>query len=48
VQQRTKLFKDLVKGGNETQTSSVADKYMRDNVCDMIWEQNTVTFPHVK
>ena len=48
VQQRKKLFKDLVKGGNETQTLSVTDKYIRDNTHDMIWEKNTVTFPHDK
>jgi hypothetical protein len=28
VQQRKKLFKDLVKGGNETLTLSVADQYL--------------------
>jgi hypothetical protein len=32
VQQRKKLFKDLVKGGNETLTSSVADQCLRDAV----------------
>jgi hypothetical protein len=30
VQERKQIFKDLVKGGMETQTSSVADKYLRD------------------
>jgi hypothetical protein len=28
VQERKKLFKDMVRGGMETQTSSVADKYL--------------------
>ena len=28
VQERKQCFKDLVKGGMETQTSSVADKYL--------------------
>ena len=28
VQERKKLFKDMVSGGMETQTSSVADKYL--------------------
>jgi hypothetical protein len=32
VEQRKKLFKDVVKGGNETQTLSVADQYLRDAV----------------
>ncbi len=48
VQERKQLFKDLVKGGMETQTSSVADKYLRDAVDDMIWERNTVSFPDGK
>jgi hypothetical protein len=48
VQEREQLFKDLVKGGMETQTSSVADKYLRDAVRDTIWERNTVTFPDAK
>jgi hypothetical protein len=29
----------------ETQTSSVADKYFRDAVHDMIRDRNVVTFP---
>ena len=32
VQDRKQLFKDMVRGGMETQTSSVADKYFRDSV----------------
>ncbi len=44
VQERKKLFKDMVRGGMETQTSSVTDKYLRDAVCDAIWQRNTVTF----
>jgi len=48
VQERKKLFKNMVKGGMETQTSSVADKYLRDAVHDAIWERNTVTFPNGK
>jgi hypothetical protein len=48
VQQRKKIFKDLVKGGNESQTLSVADQYFRDAVCPMIWKKNTVTFPNGK
>ncbi len=31
-----------MKGGRDTQTVSVEDKYFRDNVCDTIWEKNTV------
>ncbi len=38
VQQRKKLFKDVVKGGNETQTLSVTDQYLRDVVRPMILE----------
>jgi hypothetical protein len=34
-----------VRGGMETQTSSVADEYLRDVVCEAIWNRNTVTFP---
>ena len=41
-------MKDLLMGGMETQTSSVADKYFRDAVRDAIWERNTVTFPDGK
>jgi hypothetical protein len=48
VQDRKKFFKNLVKGGMETQTSSVADKYLRDAGRDAIWERNTVTFPNGK
>jgi hypothetical protein len=48
VPDRKKLFKNMVKGGMETQTSSVADKYLRDEVRDAIWERNTVTFPNGK
>ena len=44
VQERKKFFKDLLRGGMETQTSSVTDKYLRDAVRDAIWERNTVTF----
>ena len=44
VQERKQILKDLVRGGMETQTSSVADQYFRDAVCDTIWERNTVTF----
>jgi len=29
VQERKKIFKDLLRGGMETQTSSVEDKYFR-------------------
>ena len=46
VEQRKNLFKDVVKGGNETQTLSVADQYLRDTVCPMIWKKNEVTFPN--
>jgi hypothetical protein len=46
VQQRKKLFKDLVKGGNETLTLSVGDQYLRDAVRPMTWNKNTVTFPN--
>ena len=35
VQRWKKLFKELVKGGLDTQTSSVTDKYLRDVVSDM-------------
>ena len=45
VQERKKLFKDMVRGGMETQTSSVADKYLRDAVREAIWHRNAVTFP---
>jgi hypothetical protein len=45
VQERKKLFKDMVSGGMETQTSSVTDKYFRDAVRDAMWQRNTVTFP---
>ena len=38
----------MVRGGMETQTSSVVDKYLRDTVRDTIWERNTVTFPDGK
>ena len=38
VQERKQIFKDLVKGGMETQTSSVADKYLREAVCDTIYK----------
>ena len=48
VQQRKNLFRDLVKGGNQTQTLSVADRYLRDAVRPMIWKKNTVTFPNGK
>ena len=34
-----------MKGDRDTKTVSHTDKYIRDNVCDMIWEKNTVTFP---
>ena len=36
VQQRKNLFRDLVKGGNQTQTLSVADRYLRDAVRPMM------------
>ena len=48
VQERKKIFKNVVRGGMETQTSSVTDKYFRDAVRDTIWEKNTVTFPDDK
>ena len=48
VQQWEKLFKELVKGGLDTQTLSLADKYLRDNVCDFTWQQNVVKFPNGK
>jgi hypothetical protein len=48
VQQRKKIFKDIVKGGNETLTLSVTDQYLRDAVRSMTWTKNTVTFPNVK
>ena len=48
VQQRKNLFRDLAKGGNQTQTLSVADKYLRDAVRPMIWKKNAVTFPNGK
>jgi hypothetical protein len=48
VQQRKNLFRDLVKGGNQTQTLSVADRYLRDAVRPMIWKKNAVTFPNGK
>jgi len=48
VQQRKNLFKDLVKGGMETQTLSVTDKYFRDTVSSKTWKKNSVTFPDVK
>ncbi len=47
VQERKKIFKDMLRGGMETQTSSVADEYLRDAVCEAIWNRNTVTFPDV-
>ncbi len=34
--------------GNETQTSSVTDQYLRDAVHPMIWKKNAVTFPNGK
>ena len=37
LQQRKKLFKELVKGGLDTQTLSLTDQYLRDNVCDFTW-----------
>ena len=48
VQERKKFFKDLLRGGMETQTSSVTDKYLLGAVRDVIWERNTVTFPDGK
>ena len=48
VQHRKKIFKELVKGGMDTQTLSVADQYLRDSVLDLIWHRNTVTFPNGK
>ena len=48
VQDRKQIFKDMVRGGMETQTSSVADKYLRDAVREAIWHRNTVTFPDGK
>jgi hypothetical protein len=48
VQQRKNLFRDLVKGGNQTQTLSVADRYLRDAVRPMTWKKNAVTFPNGK
>ena len=48
VQQRKKLFKELVKGGLDTQTLSLADQYLRDNVRDFTWQQNVVKFPNGK
>jgi hypothetical protein len=47
-QQRKNLFKDLVKGGNETLTLSVTDQYFRDVVRPIIWKKNPVTFPNGK
>ena len=41
VQERKQIFKDLVRGGMETQTLSVADQYLLDAVCDTIWDRNT-------
>ena len=34
--------------GLDTQTLSLADKYLRDNVCDFTWQQNVVKFPNGK
>lgn len=48
VQRRKKLFKELVKGGLDTQTLSLADQYLRDNVRDFTWQQNVVKFPNGK
>ncbi len=48
VQQWKKLFKELVKGGMDTQTLSLTDQYLRDNVRDFTWQQNVVKFPNVK
>ena len=36
VQHRKKIFKELVKGGMDTQTLSVTDQYLRDSVSDLI------------
>ena len=36
VQDRKQIFKDMVRGGMETQTSSVADKYFREAVHEVI------------
>jgi hypothetical protein len=46
VQQRKKLFKELVKGDLDTQTVSLTDQYFRDNVCDFTWQHNVVKFPN--
>ena len=43
VQQRKKIFKELVKGGMDTQTLSVTDQYLRDSVHDLIWHRNVTT-----
>ena len=48
MQQWKKLFKELVKGGLDTQTVSLGDQYLRDNVCDFTWQQNVVKFPNDK
>ena len=48
VQQWKKLFKELVKGGLDTQTLSLVDQYLRDNVRDFTWQQNVVKFPNGK
>jgi hypothetical protein len=48
VQERKKFFKGMLRGGMETQTSSVADEYFRDAVHETIWNRNAVTFPDGK
>ena len=48
VEQRKNLFKELVKDGLDTQTLSLTDQYLRDNVCDFTWQQNVVKFPNDK
>ncbi len=40
---RGKIFSKIYSGGMETQTSSVTDEYLRDAVCEAIWNRNTVT-----
>ena len=45
---RKRIFKDMLRGGMETQTSSVEDEYLRDVVREAIWNRNTVIFPHGK
>jgi hypothetical protein len=37
VSQRENLFKELVKGGLDTQSLSLVDQYFRDNVRDFTW-----------